>query len=70
MKQALGADSGLTEGINVNKLKEKYQSQRGNIDVSEAMKIHKEALNSDLVEENYRDFEKEKYEDLEAALPS
>ena len=39
-------DEKLVEGINVNKLKEKYQPQRTDLDLTEAIKVHRQAFNA------------------------
>lgn len=55
----------------MSRLKEKYQPQRTDLDLTEAIKIHKEAFTgNEVVEENYREFEREKYKDYEAEMPA
>ena len=67
-----GGQEGLTEGIDVNKLKEKYQQNRPTVDLTDALARNRETFEAEnhALEENYRDFEAQKQEDLEADLPA
>ena len=57
----------MTEGINVKRLKEKYQPQRSDLKITSA--LQDSFVQNDVVEENYREFEKLKEDDFEADMP-
>lgn len=42
LKQTLGGDADLTQGINVTKLREKYQPQQSGVNLTEALKLHRD----------------------------
>lgn len=64
--------SDLTSGIDINRLKEKYQPNRVNLDLREAIDKNKEIFNvqNDAILENYRDFQANKHQEYEANLPT
>jgi hypothetical protein len=52
----------LTEGIDINRLKEKYQPNRVDLDLKEAIMQNKEIFTeqNQAIMDNYRDFQAEK----------
>jgi U3 small nucleolar RNA-associated protein 14 len=64
--------SDLTSGIDINRLKEKYQPNRVNLDLREAIDKNKEifSVQNDAILENYRDFQANKHQEYEANLPT
>jgi len=52
LKHAIGSEGSLTEGINVNRLKEKYQPQRSELKLTTA--IQESLGQNNIIEENYR----------------